>query len=269
MVSQAISDLEAFGLIQHKTRRKADGKQTSNEYVLLDKANWRSPCSPHDHGTEITTRSRECSPHDHGPRSPHDHKGTPLSFKGSPLEGTPTPETLSVNPKDLKKESTTPEVPAGKPTPNAPALSAQLRDIYNQEKPPGWTSCDRWTTQRDRAVMQELRNFSSDGDQFLQAFSDALRFARSDKTLAAKLLSIDDVFKFGNLVEWSEKRNASDRSKSTPSTSDRVGSDGLTYEQRMAAIQRDSERHLKTVSRQYAISAKPSVDLSEVIGHAC
>jgi len=138
MTLNALSELEQMCLIKRIKRKKGNGKQTSNVYILLDKDVWAT--------AEITPRTRRekkpGSPHEPGQVHPTNpvrvHPTNPKVFlsslEGNPLEVSPS-GNFSEQPEETKPspvnqapivETSNPTALKGKTTPLPPSYMSLL-----------------------------------------------------------------------------------------------------------------------------------------------
>lgn len=196
-----------------------------------------APCGKSTESS-LLKRSREISLRE----EPENFSEQPEEPKPSPVNQPPIVETTQPT---TAKEKTTPQPPSAEPP-----LNAQIRAVYERCKPPMWVSSPTWTTSLEVDIMRVLRDIP-DRDDFLGRIEIALKFAGQDFALSKKTGTIGDLFKYGNLVEWSDKgRSVLGAVDSSSERGElRRGSDGMTNSERMAWVeaqtQADRQQQLK------------------------
>lgn len=139
-----------------------------------------------------------------------DHE-QPENFSESDQETKPSP----VN-KNPIVETIRPTTTKGKATPLPPSghatLPAEIMAVYAKFKPSGWVDTPTRTTALEMAFMRVIKSLP-DPSELIPRIEMALKFAQEDFSLKQKVGTIDDLFKFNNLVEWSDKGKALEKPK--------------------------------------------------------
>lgn len=159
-----------------------------------------APCGKSTESSLYLKRSREISL-----REGEENFSEPdQETKPSPVNETPIVETIRPT---TTKGKTTPLPPSGHA-----ALPAEIMAVYAKFKPAGWVDTPTRTTALEMAFMRVIKSLP-DPSELIPRIEMALKFAQEDFSLKQKVGTIDDLFKFNNLVEWSDKGKALEKPK--------------------------------------------------------
>ena len=151
--------------------------------------------SPSGKSTECSLyikRSREVSLRESEPEnfSEPEPETKPSPVKESPIAAT-NPTTA--------QEKTTPQPPSAPPT-----LNAQILATYAKFRPEGWADAPKRIGSLESSFMRVIRDLENPSE-ILERIELALKFAADDWALKQKTGSIEDLFSFRKLIEWSDK----------------------------------------------------------------
>ena len=158
----------------------------------------------------------------------------PENFSEQPEEPKPSPVNqppiVEASNPTTAKEKTTPQPPSA-----ALPLTAQIMAAYAKFRPAMWVDTPTRTPALEAAFFRVLQNLP-EPSELVPRIELALKFAQDDFALSKKTGTIDDLFKFNNLVEWSDKGRALEQSKP------------------VAVPQEELDRRQKELQRQIRIS---------------